>query len=218
MSEAVRICQDNFEILSKIKSKSERNALCFALIHYGFYGEIPQDLKLNENNLLLFEVLKNNFIAKKQGGALKQNNNGSLTVIKQLSNSCQTVVKKSNEEDNNGYITVENKKEKNKKSPLTPKEEKNKNIYTPTTLTSSYPKEWELSAKKFIKPTVDEVSAYCLERDNGVDAQKWFDFYTSKGWRVGSQPMKDWKAAVRTWERRNDNHAKPGETREDWYL
>lgn len=53
---------------------------------------------------------------------------------------------------------------------------------------------------KFIPPTVEEVRAYCLERKNGVNAQKYCDFYTSKGWKVGNQPMKDWKAAVRTWE------------------
>lgn len=57
--------------------------------------------------------------------------------------------------------------------------------------------------KRFSPPSVDEVSAYCLERGNAVDAQKFVDFYTSKGWRVGSQPMRDWKAAVRTWEKRD---------------
>lgn len=55
--------------------------------------------------------------------------------------------------------------------------------------------------KVFVKPTVDEVSSYCAERRNTVDAQAFVDFYESKGWRVGRQPMKDWRAAVRTWER-----------------
>ena len=55
--------------------------------------------------------------------------------------------------------------------------------------------------KTFIKPTLDEVKAYCAERGNTVDAQRWFDYYTANGWRVGKNPMKDWKAAVRTWER-----------------
>lgn len=58
------------------------------------------------------------------------------------------------------------------------------------------------SRKRFSPPSADEVSAYCRERRNSVDAQKFCDFYTSKGWKVGSQPMKDWKAAVRTWEKR----------------
>ncbi len=55
---------------------------------------------------------------------------------------------------------------------------------------------------RFKKPTVEEIAAYCAERKNNVDPQAFFDFYESKGWRVGNQPMKDWKACIRTWERR----------------
>ena len=55
--------------------------------------------------------------------------------------------------------------------------------------------------KKFVKPTVEDVRQYCMERRNTVDAQSFVDFYDSKGWVVGKTPMKDWKAAVRTWER-----------------
>ena len=54
---------------------------------------------------------------------------------------------------------------------------------------------------KFKKPTVEEIRAYCLERHNQVDAQRFFDFYESKGWKVGKNSMKDWKASVRTWEK-----------------
>ena len=59
------------------------------------------------------------------------------------------------------------------------------------------------TVKRFIPPTVDEVRAYCQERHNGIDPETFVDFYSSKGWKVGSNPMKDWKAAVRTWEKRN---------------
>lgn len=55
--------------------------------------------------------------------------------------------------------------------------------------------------KRFIPPTVDDVALYCCERKNHVNAQKFFDYYSSNGWKVGKNPMKDWKAAVRTWER-----------------
>ncbi|MBQ1574260.1 MAG: hypothetical protein IIZ78_24320, partial [Clostridiales bacterium] len=51
------------------------------------------------------------------------------------------------------------------------------------------------------KPTLEEVKAYCQERNNNVDPERWFNYYTSNGWKVGRNPMKDWKAAVRTWER-----------------
>lgn len=50
-------------------------------------------------------------------------------------------------------------------------------------------------------PTLDEVKAYCNERNNRVDPERFIDYYTSNGWKVGKNPMKDWKAAVRTWER-----------------
>ena len=53
----------------------------------------------------------------------------------------------------------------------------------------------------FTPPTVEEVQEYCFERGNAVDAQSFVDFYTSKGWYVGKTKMKDWKAAVRTWEK-----------------
>ena len=54
--------------------------------------------------------------------------------------------------------------------------------------------------KKFVKPSVDELKKYCLERKNTINAQQFFDYYESKGWLIGKNPMKDWKAAIRTWE------------------
>jgi hypothetical protein len=57
------------------------------------------------------------------------------------------------------------------------------------------------SAKRFTPPTIEEVKKYCWERKNVVDFQRWHDHYTSNGWMVGKNKMKDWKAAVRTWER-----------------
>ena len=57
------------------------------------------------------------------------------------------------------------------------------------------------SAPRFSPPTVDEVAAYCQERGNAVDAERFVNFYAAKGWKVGVNSMQDWKAAVRTWER-----------------
>lgn len=59
------------------------------------------------------------------------------------------------------------------------------------------------TAKRFTPPTIDEVKAYCQERKNGIDPETFVDFYSSKGWKIGKDTMKDWKAAVRTWERRD---------------
>ena len=55
--------------------------------------------------------------------------------------------------------------------------------------------------KRFVKPTTSEIEQYCIERNNNVNAEQFFDYYESNGWKVGKNSMKDWKAAVRTWER-----------------
>lgn len=55
--------------------------------------------------------------------------------------------------------------------------------------------------KRFEKPTLSEIEQYCIERNNNVNAEQFFDYYESNGWKVGKNSMKDWKAAVRTWER-----------------
>ena len=58
---------------------------------------------------------------------------------------------------------------------------------------------------RFIPPTVDEIKAYCTERKNAVDAERFFDFYSANGWKQGKgKPIVDWKAAVRTWERQSN--------------
>lgn len=58
-------------------------------------------------------------------------------------------------------------------------------------------------ACRFAPPTLDDVTAYCTERGNGIDPQRFIDYYQSNGWKVGKNPMKDWKAAVRNWETRD---------------
>lgn len=62
---------------------------------------------------------------------------------------------------------------------------------------------------EFIPPTVEEVSAYCKERDNGIDAETFVAHYEAIGWMVGRAKMKNWKQAVITWEKRNKANAKP---------
>ena len=55
--------------------------------------------------------------------------------------------------------------------------------------------------KRFEKPTLSQITQYCLERNNCVNAEQFYDYYESNGWKVGKNAMKDWKACVRTWER-----------------
>lgn len=75
-----------------------------------------------------------------------------------------------------------------------------------------------ISKKKpenIIPPTLEMVDAYCRERDNGIDAQKFIDFYESKGWLIGKTKMKNWKAAVRTWEQKDKPQKRNGWLYED---
>lgn len=80
-------------------------------------------------------------------------------------------------------------------SPIPIQEEEKNNIICPDS-DSDKP-------KRFTKPTLEEVQAYCLERHNSVNPEKFIDYYESCGWKVGNKPMKNWQAAVRTWEKNN---------------
>ena len=62
--------------------------------------------------------------------------------------------------------------------------------------------------KRFVPPTLEEVKAYCAERKNNVDAERFVNYYESNGWMVGKSKMKDWKAAVRTWEKNSFDNKK----------
>lgn len=65
-------------------------------------------------------------------------------------------------------------------------------------------------APRFQKPTVDEVAEYCRARGSPVDPEAFVAFYESKGWKVGREPMKCWKASIVTWEKRNAEDRKRG--------
>lgn len=67
--------------------------------------------------------------------------------------------------------------------------------------------------KVFQKPSVEEIQQYCIEINSIISPSNFFDFYESKGWKVGNNPMKDWKACVRTWQRREQGSYKMKSTR-----
>lgn len=71
---------------------------------------------------------------------------------------------------------------------------------------------------RFVKPSVDEVRAYCIERNNNIDAEAFINFYESKGWKIGKNAMKDWKAAVRTWEAKNKSAGITEAEDDDFYM
>lgn len=105
---------------------------------------------------------------------------------------------------------VENRRQLNTKE-LNTKESKNIGLEiigcAPDGDTTPQPTEDKPSRqKKFKPPTLEEVRAYIRERGSDVDAERFIDYYESVGWKVGRNPMKDWRAAVRTWERRRSEY------------
>jgi hypothetical protein len=72
----------------------------------------------------------------------------------------------------------------------------------------------KVKAKRFVKPNIEDIKEYCIERNNFVDAEKFFDYYSSNGWKVGKNPMKDWKASVRTWEKNSTSEQSKGKVQQ----
>ena len=64
---------------------------------------------------------------------------------------------------------------------------------------------YKKGSSHFHKPSLDDIRAYCISRGNNVDPEQFLNFYESKGWMVGKTPMRDWRAAIRTWEKRQND-------------
>lgn len=173
-----------FDAVSRIKKKADRADAYDAICAYALREEDPDFSKMSDAAQIAFLLIKPNLDSSrrkaksgKDGGSKKAN--GKQNVSKQEAN-CKQEERESEKEK---------EKEKEKEGEI------ENECYPPTPLSGG------AKAKRFIPPTVDEVAAYCQERGNGLDPETFVDFYASKGWMVGKNPMKDWKAAVRTWER-----------------
>lgn len=161
-----------------------------ALSEYAFTGVEPQ---LSGTDLMFFtlakpliDVTRKRAEAGSKGGSLGAgttrnvgNQNAAKTIANQKQNESKTIQDKDKDKENGiGYGEGIGKGDKDKEKDNTG------------------------GVRRFSPPSVGEVELYCLERRNGISPQAFIDFYASKGWKVGSSPMKDWKAAVRTWEQR----------------
>jgi hypothetical protein len=115
---------------------------------------------------------------------------GSLGGKQKLANASKSYQKVAKVADNDSKSKSESESEsENKNESESESEIKNNSVKT----------------KRFIKPTIQEIKDYCLERKNNVDVNKFFNYYEANGWKVGKNAMKDWKACVRTWEGNNFN-------------
>ena len=71
----------------------------------------------------------------------------------------------------------------------------------------------DTTKKRFVKPKLEDIRDFCLEKNINIDVDRFFNYYESKGWKVGVSPMKDWKAAVRNWAKNDSLYSRPGSTR-----
>ena len=104
-------------------------------------------------------------------------------------------------------MQLHNEEKKEETPPAPPKEERKENYIKERKIENKERKEGQRSI--FRPPNLEQVEAYCQERGGIVDAQAFIDHYTSNGWMVGRARMKDWKAAVRNWERKENQHYSP---------
>lgn len=174
-----------FKAISRIKKSADRAAAYDAICAYALYGIEPDIDRMPDAAAIAFELSKPNLDASKRkaisgkaGGQAKQN--GSKAEANGKQNASKT---QANEKQEQNASEKENEKEN--------KKEKENECYI---------------RARFTAPTFAQVAEYCRERGNRVDPQRFLDYYTANGWKVGKNPMKDWKAAVRTWEK-GENHA-----------
>ena len=185
-----------------------------AIMEYGLNGVTTENQK--QITKAMFALIKpqldaNNqrFENGKKGGRPKANCNQTETETKPKQNRNKTKHEPNvNVNVNDNDISYLEKKKKKSDAAVSDLVE-NENSESPLE-TLQTPKEQSGGGRKrFTIPTPEEVQAYCNERNNGISGQQFYDFYSSKGWKVGSQPMKDWKAAVRTWEMRRKDQSPP---------
>ena len=169
---------------------AERGRLFTALLEYARTGAAPQ---LSGNERFLFPMMRAQIdrdqaeleelsIARSEAG--KQGGRPGKQKKQMLSEKAKKA---------NGFSESKKSKDKEKDKDKDNDEDKDEEERVGRTAPARRP---------FSPPEVEEIAAYCAERGNGVNPQQFFDFYESKGWMVGKNRMKDWKAAVRTWERR----------------
>jgi len=167
--------KDYYDALNELK-KEDKRILLEAIVDYVFTDKEPTLTGLNK---AIWNLLKRPLDTSKN-----KSNNAKKDIqiqIKTKSNENQNEIKtKSNENQNEINDTI--------------------SISLSNSISNSNLEKDSMKGKTFIIPTIEEIDEYCRERNNNVDANKFFNFYESKGWMVGKNKMKDWKASVRTWE------------------
>ena len=157
---------------------AERGRLFTSLLEYARTGEAPQ---LGGNERFLFPMMR----------AQIDRDNAAMAGLSEARSKAGKIGAEAKQA--NAGFARQNKQMPNLPSKSSYDKDKDKDKDKDESITR---------ARRFTPPTLDDVLAYVQERGSDVDPQRFLDFYASKGWMVGKNPMKDWKAAVRTWEKR----------------
>ena len=178
--------KEQFDGISQL-SLIERGELLTAIYQYQIHGNISVNLSVSASMAFMFikgqferDKQKYSETCEKRKRAVETRYQPSPTNEYNCSNSTQMNTKATDTDTDTDTVT-----DTDTELPKGNKEESIK----------------EEKRKRFLPPTLDEVREYCYERQNNVNASQFIDFYTANGWKVGKNSMKDWKAAVRTWER-----------------
>lgn len=191
-----------FKAISRIKKKADRADAYDIICRYALAQEEPNLDCVSDSVAIAFELLrpvldkaKERAESGKRGGS-KSKGNGE--------NSEATVKETESKTEASGKLPAREKEIEKEKEKEKEVEIENDSVYGAATPAHAPEQQGDESCqkqKRFCRPDVQEVADYCRERGNQVDAQRFVDYYTANGWRVGKNPMKDWKAAVRTWEK-----------------
>ena len=200
-----------FKAISRIKKKTDRADAYDIICRYALLQEEPDLDNVSDSVAIAFELLrpvldkaKERAESGKRGGSKPKNSgenseaNPKQNESKTEANSKLPAREKENEKENEKEVEIENDSVYGASTPTHDQEQQENSCQ---------------KAKRFSRPTVEEVTEYCRERGNQVDAHRFVDYYTANGWRVGKNPMKDWKAAVRTWEQQESASSAPAAPR-----
>ena len=176
-----------------LKTDAERAEIARAMFQYNIDGTVPCKSTHSTSFMVLFAMMRNQF---------DRDNNKYLQKVEKLRDNAR---KSHQANATNCYQLQANATNCYQIEGVNVNDNVNDNVNVINISASA-------QRKRFVKPTVEEVRAYCQERGNTVDAETFVNFYESKGWMVGKNHMKDWKSAVLTWERSRKEEPKPQET------
>lgn len=190
---------ETFENIVALLPANEQLSFYKSIVRYGLFAEQPS---FEGKDIAIFQPIKE-AIDTQTTRKVKNALNGRLGGLAKAGNLKQTVATCSKTHE-------EKRKEEEEKE--NSDSDESSDLEKSQSLSNS-------SSKRFVKPTLEEIKAYCTERKNSVDAENFFNFYESKGWLVGKNKMKDWRASVRTWENKtqsNNNSVVMAEKIETW--